>query len=182
MPPSTLIPIPVILESRHLVRLPVDSLRHLAKAFAVTEGFLHQTVTWNAFFELMNLEKGLVVAALAILAGGGLLLTAVRQWWLTGFGHLDYAYTMRFVVPEQRWSPWGFQTVFSSFFRQAFLGCDENESDRFCPPWSTKSGSSRKLSLSTNYRAVARLVLWMVRFFAQLAQWKGLAAASYFKK
>jgi hypothetical protein len=68
------------------------------------------------FFELMNLEKGLVVAALAILAGDGLLLTAVRQWWLTGFGHLDYAHAMRFVVPGATLVALGFQTVFSSFF------------------------------------------------------------------
>jgi hypothetical protein len=68
------------------------------------------------FFELVNLEKGLVVAALAILAGGGLLLAAVRQWWLTGFGHLDYAYTMRFVVPGATLVALGFQTVFSRFF------------------------------------------------------------------
>jgi len=87
-----------------------------AKTFAITEGFLPPDRHLERFFELMNLEKGLVVAALAILAGGGLLLTAVRQWWLTGFGHLDYAYTMRFVVPGATLVALGFQTVFSSFF------------------------------------------------------------------
>jgi hypothetical protein len=87
-----------------------------AKTFAITEGFLPPDRHLERFFELMNLEKGLVVAALAILAGGGLLLTAVRQWWLTGFGHLDYAYTMRFVVPRATLVALGFQTVFSSFF------------------------------------------------------------------
>ena len=56
------------------------------------------------------------MAALAILAGGGLLLAAVRQWWLTGFGHLDYAHTMRFVVPGVTLVALGFQTAFSSFF------------------------------------------------------------------
>jgi hypothetical protein len=87
-----------------------------AKTFAITEGFLPPDRHLERFFELMNLEKGLVVAALAILAGGGLLLTAVRQWWLTGFGHWDYAYTMRFVVPGATLVALGFQTVFSSFF------------------------------------------------------------------
>jgi len=87
-----------------------------AKTFAVTEGFLPPDRQLERFFEVVNLERGLVVAALAMLVGGGLLLAAVRQWWLTGFGHLDYAYTMRFVVSGATLVALGFQTVFSSFF------------------------------------------------------------------
>jgi glycosyltransferase involved in cell wall biosynthesis len=87
-----------------------------AKTFAVTEGFLPPDRHLERFFEVVNLEKGLVIAAIALLAGGGLLLAAIRQWWLTGFGHLDYARTMRFVVPGATLVALGFQTVFSSFF------------------------------------------------------------------
>jgi glycosyltransferase involved in cell wall biosynthesis len=87
-----------------------------AKTFAITEGFLPPDRHLARFFEVVNLERGLVVAALAILAGGFLLLAAVWQWWLTGFGHLDYARTMRFVVPGATLVALGFQTVFSSFF------------------------------------------------------------------
>jgi glycosyltransferase involved in cell wall biosynthesis len=87
-----------------------------AKTFAVTEGFLPPDRHLARFFEVVNLEKGLVVAALAILCGGCLLLAAVWQWWLTGFGHLDYARTMRLVVPGATLVALGFQTVFSSFF------------------------------------------------------------------
>ena len=87
-----------------------------AKTFAVTEGFLPPDRHLERFFEVVNLEKGLVVAAIALLAGGGLLLAAIWQWWLTGFGHLDYARTMRFVVPGATLVALGFQTVFSSFF------------------------------------------------------------------
>jgi glycosyltransferase involved in cell wall biosynthesis len=87
-----------------------------AQTFAVTEGFLPPDRQLERFFEVVNLEKGLIVAALAILVGGGLLLAAIRQWWLTGFGHLDYAYTMRFVVPGATLIALGFQTAFSSFF------------------------------------------------------------------
>jgi hypothetical protein len=68
------------------------------------------------FFEVVNLEKGLVVAAFAIIAGGCLLLAAVWQWWLTGFGHLDYARTMRVVVPGATLVALGFRTLFSNFF------------------------------------------------------------------
>jgi glycosyltransferase involved in cell wall biosynthesis len=87
-----------------------------AKTFAVTEGFLPPDRHLERFFEIVNLEKGLVVAALAILAGGCLLLAAIWQWWRTGFGHLDYARTMRLVVPGATLVALGFQTVFSSFF------------------------------------------------------------------
>jgi len=87
-----------------------------AKTFATTEGFLPPDRHLERFFEVVNLEKGLVVAALAVLAGGSMLLVAVWQWWLTGFGHLDYARTMRFVVPGATLVALGFQTVFSSFF------------------------------------------------------------------
>jgi glycosyltransferase involved in cell wall biosynthesis len=87
-----------------------------AKTFAVTEGFLPPDHNLERFFEIVNLERGLAVAAVALLAGGALLVAAIRQWWLTGFGHLDYAYTMRFVVPGATLVALGFQTVFSSFF------------------------------------------------------------------
>jgi glycosyltransferase involved in cell wall biosynthesis len=87
-----------------------------AQTFAITEGFLPPDRQLERFFEVVNLEKGLVVAALAVLVGGGLLLAAIRQWWLTDFGNLDYAYTMRFVVPGATLIALGFQTAFSSFF------------------------------------------------------------------
>jgi glycosyltransferase involved in cell wall biosynthesis len=87
-----------------------------AKTFAVTEGFLPPDRNLERFFEIVNLERGLAVAAVALLADGALLLAAIRQWWLTGFGHLDYAYTMRFVVPGATLVALGLQTVFSSFF------------------------------------------------------------------
>jgi len=80
------------------------------------EGFLPPDRKLERFFEIVNLERGLIVAALGILAGGVLLLAAVYQWWFTGFGHLNYARTMRLVVPGATLVALGFQTVFSSFF------------------------------------------------------------------
>jgi hypothetical protein len=45
-----------------------------------------------------------------------LLLAIIWQWWLTGFGQLDYARTMRLVVPGATLVALAFQTVFSNFF------------------------------------------------------------------
>jgi len=87
-----------------------------AKTFAVTEGLLPENARLKRFYELMNLEKGLLASVLAILVGGGLLLTAVNDWRLAGFGPLDYASTMRLVVPGASLIALGFQTGLSSFF------------------------------------------------------------------
>src|SRR6266699_1016784 len=104
-----------------------------AKTFATTEGFLPPDRHLERFFEVVNLEKGLVVAALAVLAGGSLLLVAVWQWWLTGFGHLAYARTMRFVVSGATLVALGCKRS-SPAFSSASLGRAANESYRLIFP------------------------------------------------
>ena len=86
------------------------------KTFAISEGLMPEDQRLSRFFELVNLERGLLIALAALLIGLALLLAAVYQWRLTGFGRLDYAYTMRFVVPGVTLTALGFQTVLSSFF------------------------------------------------------------------
>jgi hypothetical protein len=44
------------------------------------------------------------------------LVVAVNEWRTAGFGALDYARTMRCVIPGVTLAALGFQTVFSSFF------------------------------------------------------------------
>jgi hypothetical protein len=56
-----------------------------------------------------------------MVAGSALLLLAVNQWRLRGFGELDYAETMRLVVPGVTLVALGFQTMLASFFI-SFLG------------------------------------------------------------
>jgi glycosyltransferase involved in cell wall biosynthesis len=86
------------------------------KTFAVTEGLMPEDRYYLGFYRLINLERGLVIAGLALLIGVILLLAAVNQWRLTNFGRLDYAQTMRLVVPGMTLTALGFQTVMSSFF------------------------------------------------------------------
>lgn len=66
--------------------------------------------------EVLSLERGLIVGALVLLGGVGLLLAAVAQWRTAGFGRLDYAHTMRWVIPGVTLTALGFQTVLASFF------------------------------------------------------------------
>lgn len=86
------------------------------KTFAVTEGLMPEDPHFTRFFKVVNLERGLVIAGLAVFLGTGLLLAAVNQWRLANFGPLDYAQTMRLVVPGVTVTALGFQTMLSSFF------------------------------------------------------------------
>ena len=70
--------------------------------------------TW--FFRVANLERGLIIAGGALLIGLALLVSAVNQWRLVDFGPLDYAKTMRLVVPGVTLTALSFQTILSSFF------------------------------------------------------------------
>jgi hypothetical protein len=84
--------------------------------FAVAEGLLPSDRRLERFFEIVNLERGLIIAILALCAGVALLAAAVNQWRMAHFGNLDYAETMRLVIPGVTLTALGFQTVLSSFF------------------------------------------------------------------
>lgn len=86
-----------------------------AKTFAVNEGFLPESPSYHRFYHFMNLERGLLLGVLAFVLGIALLLGAVAQWWAVDFGRLEYAHTMRLVVPGITAAALGFQTILSSF-------------------------------------------------------------------
>ena len=87
-----------------------------AKTFAVNEGLLPENSSYKSFYQLLNLERGLVLGAVTLLAGAALLGDAVLQWRAADFGRLDYAHTMRWVIPGVTLAALGFQTILSSFF------------------------------------------------------------------
>jgi glycosyltransferase involved in cell wall biosynthesis len=87
-----------------------------AKTFAINEGLLPKDPRVDRFFKMIYLERGLAIGALAFLAGLSLLGAAVLQWKSVHFGRLDYAVTMRWVIPGATLTALGFQTVLASFF------------------------------------------------------------------
>jgi hypothetical protein len=87
-----------------------------AKIFAISEGLLPEDKRLSRFFEYVSLERGLMLAFSALFTGIVLLLVAINQWRLAGFGRLDYAQTMRWVVPGVTLTCLGWQTILSSFF------------------------------------------------------------------
>jgi len=86
------------------------------KIFAISEGLLPEDPRMNCFFEVVNLEKGLIASLTILVIGFTLLFAAINQWRLTDFGPLDYTKTMRLVIPGATLTALGFQTILSSFF------------------------------------------------------------------
>lgn len=88
----------------------------LARTLAAREGFLPETRLLARLREVLSLERGLIFGSVVLVVGVVLLLAAVAQWQAAGFGRLDYAHTMRWVIPGVTLTALGFQTVLASFF------------------------------------------------------------------
>jgi nitrogen fixation-related uncharacterized protein len=63
-----------------------------------------------------NLEKGVILGALALLAGLALLTQLFWSWGSSGFGDLDYPHTLRRAIPGATLTALGFQTMLAGFF------------------------------------------------------------------
>jgi glycosyltransferase involved in cell wall biosynthesis len=87
----------------------------IGKTVAVSDGLLPPDSRLDRFLHRVGLEKGLLLGSAAFLIGLALLLVAVQQWRLAEFGRLDYASTMRWVIPGVTLAALGFQTVMTSF-------------------------------------------------------------------
>jgi glycosyltransferase involved in cell wall biosynthesis len=86
------------------------------KTFGIAERLVPADRRWMRFYGLINLERGLILAGVALVAGAVLLGLAVNQWASADFGRLDYAHTMRLVIPGATLFALGWQTILSSFF------------------------------------------------------------------
>jgi hypothetical protein len=86
------------------------------KTFAINEGLMPSDPRFDRFFDIVNLERGLLLGSAAFGAGAVLLGVAVARWWSVDFGPLNYAETMRLVIPGVTLAALGFQTVISGFF------------------------------------------------------------------
>ena len=87
-----------------------------AKTYAIVEGLLPAGPSFHRFFNVFNLERGLLLSALLFLFGMGLVAYVAYTWYLVDFGRLDYATSMRLVIPGVTLMIVAFQTVLSSFF------------------------------------------------------------------
>jgi glycosyltransferase involved in cell wall biosynthesis len=88
----------------------------MTKTFAIREGLLPEDPRLTAMYRFANLETGLIAGTTSFLVGAALLIAAVVQWYRRDFGDLNYAHTMRVVIPGVTFTVLGVQTVLSSFF------------------------------------------------------------------
>jgi glycosyltransferase involved in cell wall biosynthesis len=87
-----------------------------AKVFAISEGLMPDDARLNNFFKVATLERGLLAGVLSFVCGIGLVAWIAIRWAMHGWGPLDYASTMRVVIPGFAMAALGFQTILSSFF------------------------------------------------------------------
>ncbi|HTP30296.1 MAG TPA: glycosyltransferase family 2 protein [Anaeromyxobacteraceae bacterium] len=71
----------------------------VTKAYAVREGLLPADPRLERLVSVVQLETGLLVGIAGWLVGAALLVAAINEWRVAGFGPLDYAHTMRRVIP-----------------------------------------------------------------------------------
>ena len=88
----------------------------MTKQFAISEGLMPPDPRLQRLSKVVTLERALIVATLAMVGGGILILLAFNDWRQKHFGHLDYTSTMRLVVPGVLLVALGFQTMLSAFF------------------------------------------------------------------
>jgi glycosyltransferase involved in cell wall biosynthesis len=88
----------------------------MTKTFAIREGLLPEDPRLTAMYRYANLETGLIAGTTSFLVGAALLIAAVVQWYRRDFGDLNYAHTMRVVIPGVTFTVLGVQTILSSFF------------------------------------------------------------------
>jgi glycosyltransferase involved in cell wall biosynthesis len=92
-----------------------------ARAFAAREGLLPRSPSIDRLLGVRPLELGIAAGVGMGLLGVGLLAVAVLRWRALGFGDLEYAVSMRWVIPATLCIAAGTQTVFAGFLL-ALLG------------------------------------------------------------
>ncbi len=87
-----------------------------ARTYAVNEGLTPASPVLDRFYRFANLERGLVLSVVGLVLGFVLVARAFLAWRAVDFGDLDYARTMRWVIPGVTLFALSFQTLLSSFF------------------------------------------------------------------
>ncbi len=86
-----------------------------AHTFALVKGLRPSGAFIVGFYRFFNLEKALLLAAAVALMGAALIASVFLDWKAGGFGPLDYARTLRSVIPGVTLMALAVQTMLSSF-------------------------------------------------------------------
>lgn len=91
--------------------------------YAIKQRFRPSSARVDKFFTIFTLERGIMAGVAAALAGMGVIATAAVSWYRADFGALDYAATMRLVIPGATLVTLGATAVLNSFLC-CMLGLD----------------------------------------------------------
>jgi hypothetical protein len=95
----------------------------LTTTYGIKQRLRPSTPNVDRFFRLFTLERGVIAGLSAVLAGLLFVLASAFAWYRSGFGPLDYATTMRVVVPGATLVTLGSSVVLNSFLC-SMLGLD----------------------------------------------------------
>jgi glycosyltransferase involved in cell wall biosynthesis len=102
-----------------IIGFQLVALAFFTKVFAIAEGLLPDDPNFSRAFKFFNLEKGILLGLVILLAGIILSARAVWIWKLAGFGELLPEENLRRLIPAATLIVLGIQSVFSSFFMSA---------------------------------------------------------------
>jgi glycosyltransferase involved in cell wall biosynthesis len=86
------------------------------KAFAINNGLLPESKNFDRLFRYFELEKGLIIGFIVLLAGTALSISAFTIWGELSFGPLDPVKILRLVIPGSTLIILGVQIILNSFF------------------------------------------------------------------
>ena len=88
----------------------------VSQTVAQEMGLLPKDPRLERFFHVATLERGLLLGAAAFVTGLALIIRTTLVWQSTAFGDLDYATTLREVIPGVTLAALGIQAILSGFF------------------------------------------------------------------
>lgn len=99
-----------------LIGFQAASFAVLSKYFTIRAGLRLPQAGFEGWFRHLTLESGLISGAVLVVAGLALSIWAVFIWQGQGFGPLQPAQTLRWVIPGVLCLVLGCQMILSSFF------------------------------------------------------------------
>lgn len=99
-----------------IIGIQLVAFAFFAKVFAIGDGLLPHDPRFARVFRFFTLEKGLIVGALALAGGVGLLAWAVWKWQEAHFGALPYAENLRRIIAAATLIVAGHQVMAASWF------------------------------------------------------------------